>query len=74
MIKLIRSRKQTNHNFAIPHTQQVGKEYLVNVTIDEFNKYINESVSIDGEELEDCDEREIVLNKIKNFVATHHLS
>ncbi len=74
MIKLIRTRKQTHHNFAVPHGEQVGKEYLVNVTIDEFNRYVSESVSMDGEELEDDDEKEIVLNQIKDFIETHHLS
>jgi len=68
MVNLLRKTTQTTYTFTVSHPAEY-KEYIVNIVINDPNKsIISSSVSVDGVEVENEDERIEVLEKINQHL------
>jgi hypothetical protein len=67
MTSLLRKTTQTTYTFSV--SKSADKEYLVTIIKNDnsSNKTISCSISVDGVEVEDSDEREQVLKNIESY-------
>jgi hypothetical protein len=71
MISLIRKYSQSVATYAIHKPHDDGKEYIVNIVRnDSTGRIVSQSVSLDGYEVEDEDEKQSILDSIEQYEAS----
>jgi hypothetical protein len=66
MISTIRKYTQSVSTYAVHQPHNDGKEYIVNIVRnDSTGKIVNQSISLDGWEVEDETERESIIQQIE---------
>jgi hypothetical protein len=68
MISLIRKYTQSVVTYAIHKPHDDGKEYIANIVRnDSTGKIVSKSISVDGWEVEDEDEKQSILDSIEEY-------
>jgi isopropylmalate/homocitrate/citramalate synthase len=73
MISLIRKYTQSVSTYAAHKPHDDGKEYIANIVRnDSTGRIVSKSISVDGYEVEDEDEKQSILDLIEQYEATEN--